>query len=91
MVRAKTNGVYKKNMMQGTELLGNRGTGQGEKKFFNEHMGLFQGLWNWRPVAVRNELRYIARVKGGQQGSDWERSQQIINERSRKGAQSMRS
>ena len=34
MVRAKTNGVYKKNMMQGTELLGNRGTGQGEKKFF---------------------------------------------------------
>ena len=24
MVRAKMNGVYKKNMMQGTELLGNR-------------------------------------------------------------------
>lgn len=48
MVRAKMNGVYKKNTMQGTELLGNRGTGQGEKKFFNEHMGLFQGLQNWR-------------------------------------------
>ena len=77
--------------MQGTKLLGNRGNGQGEKKCFNEHMGLFQGLRNWRPVAVRNELRYIARVKGGQQGSDWERSQQIIKERSCKGARSRRS
>lgn len=42
-------------------------------------------------VAVRNELRYITRVKGGQQGSDWERSQQIIIERSHKGGLSRRS
>lgn len=34
--------------MQETELLGNRATGQGEKKCLNESMGKVQALQSWR-------------------------------------------
>ena len=61
------------------------------EKADKEKRNFFMNTWDYSRdykigelVAVRNELRYITRVKGGQQSSDRETSQQVINGRSHK-------
>ena len=75
MVRAKKNGEYKKNMMQGTESCLEIEELDKEKRIFLiSTWEYFRDCRGGGLVVVRNELKCITSVKGGQQDSDWERS-----------------